>query len=278
MIPASQLKKTIDFNKSFRDLLEVLKLVAVSQYHLLEQKIRTFERIESVLADFFGLIDLSQVRHPFLNPGDKPLGVVAVTSDAGLLGGMNLQVMAKAIELVRSQNGRLVVVGDKGQLIARESGIPFTFFEGIVDDQKFGQAVFLRDFLTEEILKGAMGGVKIVFPRAISVVVHRIEVATLVPFSELKRDPAADAPSASGVEASTEGNLILESRLEDVAEYLVYLYLGKKILEIFGLSRLAEQAARFVHRKLFLQYFRRRHEMIDQNMRELFSARSLYVH
>ena len=54
------------------------------------------------------------------------------------------------------------------------------------------------------------------------------------------------------------------------------------------MSRLAELAARSVHlegstqelqrrgKKLHQQYFRRRHEVIDNSMRELFAARSLY--
>ncbi|OGX21857.1 MAG: hypothetical protein A3K54_01300 [Omnitrophica WOR_2 bacterium RBG_13_44_8] len=66
---------------------------------------------------------------------------------------------------------------------------------------------------------------------------------------------------------------------------MVYLLLGHKFHEIFGLSRLAELSARFVHledsegkidqlnKQLRLQYYRQRHEMIDRSMRELFAAR-----
>jgi F0F1-type ATP synthase gamma subunit len=55
------------------------------------------------------------------------------------------------------------------------------------------------------------------------------------------------------------------------------------------MSRLAEMGARFTHleeatqkiqelnQKLRLQYFKFRHEVIDQNMRELFAARALYA-
>ena len=72
-------------------------------------------------------------------------------------------------------------------------------------------------------------------------------------------------------------------------EYLLYLYMGQKLYDIFGLSRLAEFAARFMHleessqrlkemdKKVKLEYFRVRHELIDRNMRELFSARLLFV-
>ncbi len=65
--------------------------------------------------------------------------------------------------------------------------------------------------------------------------------------------------------------------------------MGQRLYEIFGMARVCEQAARYMHleescnkiadlnKKLLLQYFRRRHEVIDANMRELFSARSLYA-
>ena len=74
-----------------------------------------------------------------------------------------------------------------------------------------------------------------------------------------------------------------------LAEYLIYLLFGQKLFEILQFSRLAEFAARTVHLeessekiktiddKLQLKYFRARHEVIDQQMRELFSARALYA-
>ncbi|HTL70817.1 MAG TPA: hypothetical protein VL404_05960, partial [Candidatus Eisenbacteria bacterium] len=103
MLPAIHIKKTIDFNKGFRALLEVLKLVAVSEYHNLEKKLQSFDRLQTLLTEFFGSVDLSAVRHPFLDAGGRP-GVVAVTSDAGLLGGLNMQVVSKAVDLVRESN------------------------------------------------------------------------------------------------------------------------------------------------------------------------------
>ena len=80
-------------------------------------------------------------------------------------------------------------------------------------------------------------------------------------------------------------NVILESSFGSMVEYLAFLLIGRKLGDIFGLSRLAEVGARYVHlegsgqrleemtKKLKLKYFRLRHEVIDQSMRELFSAR-----
>src|SRR5258708_284516 len=107
MLPAIHIKKTIDFNKGFRSLLEVMKLIAVSEYYILERKLRSFERLEDVLTEFFSGIDLESIHHPFLKP-NGPLGVLAVTSDAGLLGGVNMQVISKATDLAREAGGRLL--------------------------------------------------------------------------------------------------------------------------------------------------------------------------
>ena len=80
--------------------------------------------------------------------------------------------------------------------------------------------------------------------------------------------------------------MILESTPEAIIEYLVYLWIGQKIFEVFGMSRLAEVAARFMHAEdssvrireinsqLRLEYVRAHHEMVDQQMRELFAARA----
>jgi F0F1-type ATP synthase gamma subunit len=110
--------------------------------------------------------------------------------------------------------------------------------------------------------------------------VQQVEVVNFLPF----------LPNflAAKQKESVIQNVIIESRISDIVEYLIYLWMGQKLYDIFGLSRLSEFAARYVHledslrrlkemdSKLKLQYFRVRHEIIDQSMRELFSARLMY--
>ena len=286
MLPAIHIKRTIDFNKGFRSLLEVLKLVAVSEYHNLERKLRTFERLRSVLGEFFRCIDTTKINHPFLNPGNRPTAVLAVTSDAGLLGGINMQVMVKAMNLVLEMNGRLIVIGDRGAGYAQGAGMSFTQFPGIIDNQRYGQACEIRDFLTQKVMGGELGGIKVVYPRAHSFVIHRVEVETFIPFALPEGTEAAKKAKET---SEVSKDIIFESSPREVIEYLAYIIFGQRLFEIFGFSRVCEQAARYLHleescnkiaemnKKLHLQYFRRRHEIIDSNMRELFAARSLYA-
>ncbi len=278
MQPASHLKKTIDFYKGFKGLLEVLKMLAVAEYHILERRLKVFQEIHEISKDFFNAVDVRLIDHPFVNPKSSSMGVVAVTSDAGLLGGMNAQVMARAVDLVKQNDGKLIIVGEKGQGYAQDMGIPFAFYPGVLDTRRAEQAHELRDYITQKVLSGSFGPVRVVYPRALSFVIQRVEVIDLLPFV-----------ATTQKDSLVQQEIIFESDPKDVVEYLVYLVMGQQIFEIFGMSRVAEQAARFLHleescnkiqemnHKLLLQYFRRRHEVIDANMRELFAARSIYA-
>ena len=282
MLPAIHIKKTIDFNKNFKALLEVLKLVAVSEYHRLEKSLRTFEPLKEVVKEFFNSIDLEQIDHPFLNKGDKPVCILAVTSDTGLLGGINNQVITKAVDLLHQPDGRLVVIGERGVGYAQGYGIPCIYYPGIVDQQRFPQSQEIRDFIIRQVMAGEYGGLKVVYPRAHSFVIHRVEVETLLPFS-------LSGESKSEMKGDILKEVIFESTPAEVAEYIVHIVLGQRLYEIFGMSRVCEQAARYLHleescnkigemnKKLYLQYFRRRHEVIDANMRELFASRLTHV-
>jgi F0F1-type ATP synthase gamma subunit len=135
-----------------------------------------------------------------------------------------------------------------------------------------------RNYLISKILEDSIGYLKVVYPRPISFTVQHVETVSFLPYV-LPQGARQVAPA----------DVIMESAPSDIVGYLVYLWMGQKLYEIFGLSRLAEFAARYVHleeslqklkemdNKLRLQYFRVRHELIDQNMRELFSARIMYA-
>ena len=277
----STLKKDLEFNQGLSSLIEALKTIAVSQFRALEQRLKSFEKLQLTIESFFELIDISRVDHIFLNAANKPQAVVAVTSDSGLLGGLNMQVVNQALFELEKSTGRLIVIGERGKAYLRDTKIPFVSFSGIRDEERYGQAMQLRDYIISQVFEGAYRSLKVVYPRPISFTVQRVEVVPFLPFTP-SSVPQSDAPQG-------QIDVILESKLGDIIEYLIYTWMGQKFYEIFGLSRLAEFAARFVHleeshqrlremdKKIRLEYFRVRHELIDRNMRELFAARLLYA-
>jgi ATP synthase F1 gamma subunit len=277
----SKIKQDLEFNKSLSTLIETLKTIAVAQYRALEQRVRTFKDFLLTIESFLEFIDIRSVRHPFLNPQNKRQVVVAVTSDSGFLGGLNMQVVNTAAAELDKIPGKLIVIGERGKMYIRGTGVSSVNFPGIRDEERFGQAMQMRDYIVKEILSGGFGYVKVVYPRPVSFTVQHVEVVSFLPFV------------SSNVNMPTQevfADIIYESSAQDSVEYMVYLWMGQKLYEIFGLSRLAEFAARYVHleesaqklkdidKKVKLEYFRVRHELIDRTMRELFAGRLLYAH
>lgn len=277
----SQIKKDIEFNHGLYNIVEILKQISLSQYHIFEKKIKPFEKFFIAVENFFAAvnIDPANFAHPLINTANRPCGVIAVTSDSGLLGGLNMQIINLALKEVAENRANLIIIGEKGKNYASETNTPFVAFEGIKDDTKIQQALALRDYIIKEELGGKLGVLKIIYPRSLSIIAQEIKTLQLVPFSKSAYMENSELDKPAPLE------LILESSVEDIVEYLFYLLLGYKLNEIFGLSRLAELSARFVHleesktkveqlnKQLRLQYFRQRHELIDRSMRELFAAR-----
>ena len=276
----ANIKKDMDFNKDLSSLVEVLKNIAVAQYRSLEQSYKAFDKLLFAVDDFFNVLDIESINHPFVKPREKRQMIVAVTSDRGLLGGLNIAAINTALKELEKIPGKLVVIGERGKAYAQELGVSLTSFSGITEEERFSQAMQLRDYVINAFFDESFGYLKTVYPRPISFTVQRIETLSILPFA-----PSQEHPSAKYL---TRHDLIFESRPRDILEYLIYTWIGQKFYEVFGLSHMAEFAARFVHleecsqklkdinKKLRLQYFRIRHELVDRDMRELSAARLLY--
>lgn len=281
MKTVSALKQDLEFNGGLAALIGVLKNIAVSQYHAMESRAKNFEKLKDAIYSFLEIIDPRQVAHPFLNPQNELQMVVAVTSDSGLLGGLNKEVIDTALAELAKIPGRLVVIGERGKMYARETKTSCVAFPGIKEEEIPALAMQLRNYILGKFIEESIGHLKLVYPRSISFTVQRIETVTFLPFRLEARQLEEPPPLLNEV--------ILESLPADVVEYCVYLWIEQKLAEIFIFSKLAEYAARFSHlersaqrlkemdQKLKMQYFRVRHEIIDRNMRELFATRQIYA-
>ena len=275
-----RLKQEIQFNSRLGGLLDALKSIAAQQFQTLERTLRSNQAFFDAIETVAGTFDVEHFEHPFTQR-KGPMGVIAVTSDTGLLGGLNQQVMMTALGEYRRAPGELIVIGERGAAYAREYGLPCQAFSGLTDQGRHALAARIRDLALNHVLAGRLAALTIVYPRALSFSVQRIELIRVLPWMEWFRQGRV----SRGVQGRP---VLLESPPRNVLESLVWLWLGGTLVEVFSLSRLAELAARSMHlegsaqelqrrgQKLWLRYFRERHEVIDRNMRELFAARSLY--
>lgn len=274
-----KLKQELQFQTNLAGLLNVLKAIAVQQYQSLEHKIDPNETFFDAIHSIAGMLNFKKVTHPFTQT-EGPMGVILVTSDSGLLGGLNQQVVTAAIEEYERKPGELMVIGKRGANYVRERRVPFREFPGIQDDARQTLADKVRDYALNQILAGRLGGLTIVYPKAVSFTVQRVEIVHALPCQEWLKSLKSVAPPKK---------LLVESPLSSMLETLVWFWVAQKLYEIFGFSRLAELGARSAHlegsaqelsrqqKKMQQRYFRQRREIIDRNIREVSAARILFA-
>jgi ATP synthase F1 gamma subunit len=288
----NELRKELKFNHELLGLVETLKNVAGSQFHLLEKKKERFDAFMEAFADFFRVVDLVDVVNPFVRPESDVTGLVIVTSDSGFMGGLNAGVIRAgqdAVDHLPPSQVSYVVIGEKGAGAVSDLKIPFKFFPGINQDTIYEQAVVIKDWLMGEVAEGKMGRVVIAAPKSQSFSMQTIEVFDLLPCANLfERSENAPIKSLSGTQrfVADARKVIVESSFDDMVEYLAGIWVTSKLFEVFEDGKLAEFGARAMHlegslQKVEKEYnktrqkcFKATHELVDKGMRESFSAKS----
>lgn len=299
MAQLTELKRELKFSTEMLQLIQTLKNVAASQYHALEHEKERFEEFMLAFQEFFRVVDRVGVHSPLVQPATDVLGVVAVTSDSGFMGGLNAGVIDRALEEKGDRpetQMRWVVVGEKGAGLMQEGAHTFQFFRGIVQETRYEQAVEIGRYLVKEVLEKRMGRVVIVHPHPVSFTQQTVGVVSLLPCGELferkseeedEDKNAAAVRAAGGLRAflARSRDVVVESSFDDMVKYLAEVWLGAKLYEVFEDSKLSEYAARAMHledsvqklekdlKQLKHRVFRATHELVDKGMRESFGSR-----
>jgi ATP synthase F1 gamma subunit len=275
----NEIREGLQFNSELMSLLEVMKSIAIFRFRALQARKRTFSDFISALEEFFGMIDLRQVRHPFLNPRNEKAAIVVITSDEGFMGGLNLRVITAAVRIPEAYRSEIIVVGERGTRHLSDIGRRFTVFRSAANvKERYRLTLELKDHILKGAKEGQFGRVFIFYPRPLSFMAHKIEGMRLLPVSLPATRPVAASATAP------VGEVIIESPLEGIIDYLVEENLIHKLIDALEDSKLSEYASRALHleesnrklkekeKGLRLNYFRAYHELIDKNIRELFSA------
>jgi len=291
----TELKKEMQFNEDLLGLIDTLKNVAASQYHMLEKQRERFDLFLDSFSHMFRVVNLTDVEDPFVSEMTDTLGIVIVTSDSGFMGGLNQGVLRKAWEAqgdLPDSQVSLIVIGDKGTMTVSDMGRDFKGFSGIGQETIYEQAVEIKNYIVQEVLEKRIGKVVIAYPKALSFSSQEVSYINLLPCAELF-DKDAQSELSEHLDEKAEGfvgearNLIVESSLTDLVEYLAGTWVTAKLFEVFEDSKLAEFSARAMHlegsvQKIEVTYkksrrkvFKAVHEHIDKQMRESHSAKTL---
>ncbi len=223
--------------------------------------------------------------HPLMET--RPIrqrGVILVSTDKGLCGALNSNLMREAAKFDR-QNTVYVTAGRKGSQFIARTKRPLVAEFTYKDSPLFSEARAISRFAQEMFLKGEVDHVDVLYTNFLSTLNQKPEVRPLLPVGEIKQVPAglvgengAQSLSDSGIEYQ------FEPGAEQVFGALLPHYLNYQIYQYLLEAKASEHSSRMVAMKnatdnakqlikdLTLEYNKLRQANITKELLEITSA------
>ncbi len=170
-----ELRTKIRSAQKTQQITKTMQMVAASRLKKSEEKLRQsrpyFEKMEMILSHL--LQSSEDLAHPFFLPREvKSIALVVITSDRGLAGSYNANVIARAEEFLkapRPQPVKLVLIGKKGYDYFRKREWPILFkyldISGKIDYQKISA---ITQQLVDAYLSGEVDEIDVIFSSYLS--------------------------------------------------------------------------------------------------------------
>jgi F-type H+-transporting ATPase subunit gamma len=253
MAGSKEIRTKIKSVQNTRKITKAMEMVAASKMRKAQDRMRHArpygEKIRTIASHLAHAN--TEYRHPFLvrREGVKDVGLIVVTSDKGLCGGLNTNALRLALNKVKELQGegrqvRLTAIGNKGfGFLQRFGGEVVSHLTGLGDtphmDKLIGPVKVQIDAYTE----GRIGALYIVYTRFINTMKQEPVVEQLLPLP-------ADRLSQD-VRAAQRKNwdYVYEPEARGVLEQLLTRYVEQIIYQAVAENMAGEQSARMVAMK-----------------------------
>ncbi len=190
------INKRIVSVKSTQQITRAMKLVAAAKLRRSQERLMAARPYSSKLMDLLGrLADAGGSSHPLFQQRDiKNRIVIVVTSDKGLCGAYNMNVIRKAQNLIDESVAEgietsVYAVGRKARDFFAKRGynvvVSHDDFGGAANDN---QARTISDFVTTQFLSGEADDVKLVYAEFVSTMTQRPTIQQCLPIVPPEKD------------------------------------------------------------------------------------------
>jgi len=278
------IRRRIRSVKNTAQITKAMQMVAASKMRRAQQAAlagRPYATLmNSVLAQVTA--NAGDFSHPLLEQRDvRKRGVVLISSDKGLAGALNSNLVREAAKYDKSTTV-YVAAGRKGsQFVARTKrnlAAEFTY----KDAPLFAEARAISKFAQDLFTRGEVDAVDILFTKFISTLNQRPESQPLLPLTEIK--PLGDGQDAGKALPAGTSEYLFEPDAGGVLGALLPHYLNYQVYQILLEAKASEHSARMVAMKnatdnakdlikdLTLEYNKLRQSNITRELLEITSA------
>ena len=285
MSAAKEIRSKIKSVKNTQKITKAMEMVAASKMRRAQERMRHArpygEKIREVCAHLSRAN--SEARHPFLTSRAQinNAGLIIVTTDKGLCGGLNTNVLRLALSHLREteESGsttQVTVFGNKGaSFMARVKASILSQHTGYGDAPSAEELIGAVSAMLESYRKGEIDQVHLLFTRFINTVKQEPVLEQLLPISDL-------ALKESRREYSWD--YLYEPEAAPVVDTLLTRFIEAVVYQAVAENIASEQAARMVAMKaasdnagtlideLQLAYNKTRQASITQEIAEIVSG------
>jgi F-type H+-transporting ATPase subunit gamma len=243
------LRRKIAAFKNTQKITKAMKMVAAAKLKRSQDRILAARpyahKMRGVLSNLSQRVN--RAAHPLLQKREgKRIEVLVVTSDRGLCGGFNGNIVRKSAEFVRQCEARglrvtLSIVGRKGRDYFRRRTWPIRQeWTGVFDKLSFEHAIDIGGDLTENFTKGTFDELYVVYNEFKSAIQQRVIVEKLFPVDAVTEFAAETAAA----ESSVGGSYIYEPDETELLTVLIPKHFQVQTFRILLESAAAEHGAR----------------------------------
>jgi len=286
MANTRDIRRRIKSVKNTAQITKAMQMVAASKMRKAQQAALAGHPYSQVLNGVLvSLRDMvSADSHPLLEvrPIKKTL-VLLVTSDKGLCGALNTNVLREAAQLDQ-ENTLFVASGKKGASFLARTGRNMIADFALSDNPTFLQTKAISKFCLQKFLSGEVDRVDVLYPKFVNTLVQKPLLVTLLPITDEKAAGVSPTGTVHTSNEATGAQYLFEPNADEVLNSVLPYYFHFEVFQMILDARASEQSARMVAMKsatdnakslvkdLTLEYNKARQASITTELLEITTA------
>ncbi|HEY8208805.1 MAG TPA: ATP synthase F1 subunit gamma [Myxococcaceae bacterium] len=293
MASLRDIRKRIRSVKSTRQITKAMKMVAAAKLRRAQDAIIAARPYSNMLDELIRELAARSegLAHPLLQQREaKKVELLVLTSDRGLAGGFNSNIIRRAGRFLFENKGRyeriqLSTIGRKGNdFFKKQPGVSIRRdYAGMYSRVSYREAANLAQELSQSVLKGEVDAVFLVYNEFLSAISQRVTLTQMLPLQSLaapepEKDKKAAAAAASLVDFKYEPDRqgVLDRLVPQALAIKIYRALLESVASEHGARMSAMESATNnasdMIGKLTLLYNRTRQAVITKELMEIVSG------
>ena len=249
MAGAKEIRTKISSINKTRKITRAMEMVAASKMRKTQERMRASKPYANKIYDVVKHVARanSEYRHPFMNEREiKRIGIIIVTTDRGLCGGLNANLLRESVRNMRQwkEQGKevdIAVVGRKGQaFLKRVGGHVLGSVEQLGDTPSLNDLIGTVKVMIDAYYNGTIDALHIVYNEFINTMTQKPILKQLLPLPKSEED------------SNTMGHhwdYIYEPDAKDLLDDLLERYIELQVYQGVVENIACEQAAKMIAMK-----------------------------